>query len=370
VADNRGAPRRRQSDIARAAGVSQATVSMVLNGRTGRGAAISTDTRERVLAAAAELGYAGNPAARSLAGGRNQLLGVFTFESVFPAESADFYHPFLVGVEREAEAEGYDLILFTSATGADGRRRIYRDSFNRLRMADGCVLLGYERDRSELDRLAGEDFPFVVIGRRDVPGRDVAYVAADYTGPTAEAVGRLAALGHRAIGYLGSGLDAEHVLDREAGYRQAVVTHNLDRDPRLHVSPARALRLDDLRALLGLGVTAFLTEDDAILRRLLELTRAVGLHAPDDFSLVTLVDPSPLRPDAAGVSALRVPRLEMGAAAVRMLGGMLSDSPQDGADARQPRRLVLPCDLAAGTTTGPPPGPRPDQPPRLRPSHH
>ncbi|MEQ4207802.1 LacI family DNA-binding transcriptional regulator [Actinopolymorpha sp. B17G11] len=370
MADDRGAPRRRQSDIARAAGVSQATVSMVLNGRTGRGAAIRPETRERVLAAAAELGYAGNPAARSLAGGRNRLLGVFTFESVFPAESADFYHPFLVGVERAAEAEGYDLILFTSAAGPDGRRRIYRDNFNRLRMADGCVLLGYERDRSELDRLAGEDFPFVVIGRRDVPGRDVAYVAADYTTPTAEAVGRLAALGHHAIAYLGSGLDAEHVLDREEGYRQALAAHGLDPDPRLYVSPARSLRVDDLHGLRALGATAFLTEDDSILRRLLELTSSVGLHAPDDFSLVTLVDPSPLRPDA-DVSGLRVPRLEMGAAAVRMLGAMLSDSPEmgaAGADGADGRRLVLPCDFAAGTTTGPPPSPRPSSPPRPRPS--
>ena len=360
MANDRGTVRRRQSDIAVAAGVSQATVSMVLNHRTGKGAAISPDTRERVLRAAADLGYAANPAARSLAGGSNQLLGVFTFESVFPAESANFYHPFLVGVEREAEALGYDLVLFTSAAGSDGHRRIYRDNVNRLRMADGCVLLGYEQDRSELDRLAGEDFPFVFVGRREVPGREIAYVGADYTGATAEVVGRLAALGHRRIAYLGAGLDTEHGTDREAGYRRAVERHDLDRDPRLRVvTSAASMSWDDVRSLLESGTTAFVTEDDPILRRLLDHTGSAGLASPADFSVVTLVDPAAESPDRRVVSGLRVPRLEMGATAVRLLVDLLAGTrDRDRGRARvpaPPRPVVLGCDLVAGETTGPPP---------------
>jgi DNA-binding LacI/PurR family transcriptional regulator len=175
-------------------------------------------------------------------------------------------------------------------------------------------------------------------------------VAADYTGATAMAVGRLAALGHRAVAYLGSGLDAEHVLDREAGYRQACQAYELDTNPRLHVSPARSLGLDELRMLLGLGATAFLTEDDGILRRFQELATAMGLRVPGDVSVVTLVDPSPARPEATDVSGLRVPRLEMGDAAVRMLGELL-----EGTGGAGVRRLVLPCDVVAGATTGPPP---------------
>jgi DNA-binding LacI/PurR family transcriptional regulator len=353
VPSTRAPLRRRQSDIALAAGVSQATVSMVLNGRTGKGAAISADTRARVLRAAADLGYAANPAARSLAGGRNRLLGVFTFESVFPAESADFYHPFLVGVEREAEEQGYDLVLFTSSAGTDGRRRIYRDNANRLRMSDGCVLLGYEEERAELDRLAGEDFPFVFIGRREVPGHEITYVAADYAGATDEAIGALADLGHRRVAYLGHGLaDHEPTIDREAGFERARARHGLDPDPALRVVTSAVLRADDVRSLLAAGVTAFATEDDQILRRLLDITRAEGLAPARDYSVVTLVDPTAPAPGGGDVSGLRVPRLEMGATAVRLLDEMLhgpGDAPH--------RQVVLGCRVVAGSTTGPVPQP-------------
>ncbi len=366
---SRNPTRQRQSDIALAAGVSQATVSMVLNGRTGKGAAISTDTRDRVLRAAADLGYVANPAARSLAGGRNRLLGVFTFESVFPAESADFYHPFLVGVEREAEAQGYDLVLFTSSAGSDGRRRIYRDNANRLRMADGCVLLGYEEDRAELDRLAAEDFPFVFVGRREVPGQEIAYVAADYAGATYEAVAALAALGHRRVAYLGRGhVDHEPTIDREAGFIRARADHGLDPDPKLRLAlPAGGLSRETFDDLLASGVTAFTAEDDAILRELLDAAGAAGRRPPDDFSVVTLVDPAGAGPAGAGtdgagtdgagtdgaeVSGLRVPRLEMGATAVRLLDEML----RDPADV-PPRQIVLGCRVVAGATTGPVPQP-------------
>src|SRR5918998_451987 len=72
-----------QLDIARHVGVSQATVSLVISGGPAS-ANVAEQTRRAVLEAAAELGYAVNPVARSLKGGRNRLLGVFTFEPVFP----------------------------------------------------------------------------------------------------------------------------------------------------------------------------------------------------------------------------------------------------------------------------------------------
>lgn len=98
--------RPRQADIAALAGVSQATVSLVINNRSGKYRQITEETRQRVWAAVAELGYVANPAARMLAGGRNGLLGVYTFESVFPLDPRDFYYPFLLGVEEEAERHG------------------------------------------------------------------------------------------------------------------------------------------------------------------------------------------------------------------------------------------------------------------------
>jgi hypothetical protein len=101
-------------------GVSQATVSLVLNNRTGDDVRIAPETRQRVLDAIRATGYVADPVARRLVSGRNRILGVFTYEPVFPSTAADFYHPFLVGIEQRAEQLGCDLLLFTSSSQASG----------------------------------------------------------------------------------------------------------------------------------------------------------------------------------------------------------------------------------------------------------
>ncbi|MFC3996778.1 LacI family DNA-binding transcriptional regulator, partial [Nocardiopsis sediminis] len=111
--------RPRQSDIARAAGVSQATVSLVLR-NAASGVALSPETRRRVLRAAEDLGYVPDPVATRLASARNGMLGLYTFSTTFPTDVAHSYYPVLVGVEEEAAAQGQDLILFTGASRAAG----------------------------------------------------------------------------------------------------------------------------------------------------------------------------------------------------------------------------------------------------------
>src|SRR5262245_13604747 len=105
----KGYGRLTQRDIARLAGVSQTTVSLILNGIPS--VRVSDETRERVLRAIQDTGYVADPLARRLQRQNNQILGVFTYEPVFPSGTADFYHPFLVGIEEAAERFGYDLLL-------------------------------------------------------------------------------------------------------------------------------------------------------------------------------------------------------------------------------------------------------------------
>ncbi|MFD0598479.1 LacI family DNA-binding transcriptional regulator [Catellatospora coxensis] len=216
-----GARRRvTQQDIARMTGVSQATVSLVLNGRSDADVKLSAETREKVLRAIAETGYVADPIARRLAARHNRIIGVFTYEPVFPSANSDFFHPFLVGIEQQAEVLGCDLLLMTSAPVVDGRRRIFHGD-NRLRLADGSVLLGRTLDRTDLARLLAEEIPFVSIGRRDDAGGPVPYVGADYAAATAEIVRRAVALGHDRLAYLGQGSGPESWADRGRGFREA-----------------------------------------------------------------------------------------------------------------------------------------------------
>ncbi|WP_344982409.1 LacI family DNA-binding transcriptional regulator, partial [Streptosporangium fragile] len=200
--------------------MSQTTVSLVLNNRAVTDVRIAPETRDRVLRVIRETGYVADPVARRLAAGRNRILGVFTYEAVFPAESADFYHPFLVGIEECAEEVGCDLLLFTGAGASGGRRRIFSED-SRIRLADGCVLLGRTVDRDDLARLLAERVPFVSVGRRDDAGAPVPYVGADYRPAVRALVERVVALGHRRLAYVGAGAGAESYADRLRGFREA-----------------------------------------------------------------------------------------------------------------------------------------------------
>ncbi|GMA30427.1 LacI family DNA-binding transcriptional regulator [Litorihabitans aurantiacus] len=108
-------PRITQRRIAELAGVSQSTVSLVVNGKADALTRIPADTRERVLQVLREAEYVADPAARRLAGVGNRLVGVFTYEPAFPSASRDFYASLLTGIESQAEKLGLDLLMFTSA---------------------------------------------------------------------------------------------------------------------------------------------------------------------------------------------------------------------------------------------------------------
>ena len=208
--------------------MSQATVSLVLGGKE-RGSTISDETRNRVLDVARKLGYAHDPAARRLAAARNNLLGVFSFTATFPTDVQHSYYPFLVGVEQEAAARGYDLVLFTgSSTGGAGAE--VPDALSRVRLADGCLFLGRHAPTAELRRLVDDGFPVVHVGRRQEP-EGLAWVGADYVSASREVVAQLAAQGHRRIVLLREDDEATASTDRERGIHEGLADAGLETGP-------------------------------------------------------------------------------------------------------------------------------------------
>jgi DNA-binding LacI/PurR family transcriptional regulator len=335
-----GARRVTQHDIARLAGVSQATVSLVLNG--GESAArIPQETRARVQQAIRETGYVADPIARRMAKGLNRILGVFTYEPAFPVAHADFFTPFLFGIEEEAQARNYDLLLLTG-NGNATQRKLFADG-NRLRIADGCIVLGKAFDRAELAQLVRGDFPFVAIGRRDDAEGPVPYVGGDYVGATSRMVHQARALGHQRLAYVGPAGPAESIADRWTGFLSAlgVGVELVLHDPAPEV--AHEALLD---SVLSLGATAvfFVELADAVLFEGAALAR--GLRFPDDLSVVVLG--SHLR---AGHSSTRftsydIPRAEMGRRATAMLVRRVES-------AEEVQQVLLPCQPIQGETLGP-----------------
>lgn len=347
-----------QADVARQAGVSTGIVSSVINGRDYGSIRVSQPTRDRVWEAVRDLGYVPNLAARSLARGSNRLIGVFTYLPMFPLESRNFYHDFLVGVEEGAEQAAYNMLLVTAAKNDDRARSVYASGVNNLQLADGSVLLGTGEDSAELARLSAEGYPFVFIGQRDVPGVELSYVAADYRGGTLAIVRELHALGHRRIAMLQDAGVGEPVPGRRPGFLTGCTEVGLATTDRPLLTFADDRRDEEGIEVLGSadelveltrarGITAVVSETTADAWAVGQAAERAGRSVPGELALVGLGVAS-REVDHPGLAELIIPRREMGQEAVRILLRLLAE----GVD--QPIRTTLACGLDRGSTLGPP----------------
>jgi DNA-binding LacI/PurR family transcriptional regulator len=328
-----------QRDIAQLAGVSQATVSLVLNDASSAEGRIPKETRDRVQKAIRETGYVADPIARRMAKGLNRILGVFTYEPAFPSEQADFFGPFLFGIEEAAQQVGYDLLLLTGAAH-QGHRKIFSEN-NRLRLADGCLVLGREFDQDELTRLVAGDYPFVAVGRRNDAGGPVPYVGADYAAATASLVQRARDLGHTRIAYIGPAQGAESTVDRWVGFSRAIEGMDFVAHIPAAAQPA-AQTLDTLIASKA-SVAFFIELADAILVERLALQR--GLTIPGDLSIVVLGNHIRAEQTGTRFTSFSIPREAMGHGAAQMLVRRVEDQSPG-------QQVLLPCEPVDGETLG------------------
>lgn len=335
-----------QKEIARIAGVSQTTVSLVLNDRDGTNVRIPEATRERVRRAIEQTTYVADPAARRLAGLDNKILGVFTYESALTAESMDFYGPLLNGIERAAEQHGCDLLFFTSSPVENGSRQLFHRN-TRLRLADGCILLGQHMDGEELARLVSEGFPFVAVGRRD-EAEGVPYVGIDYRALTRQLVARAAELGHTAAVYVHGDRDTPSARDRLAEIEAASETGALSFRSLPDVGGdvgATARAIVESGATLVIAEDAFAAEDLA-----LALDR-MGVSLPADISLAALGEVQSHTVRGLRLSGFHTPRQRIASEALSLLTELIAATPEEAVAID--RQRLLEGSLEPGETLAP-----------------
>ncbi|WP_144409643.1 LacI family DNA-binding transcriptional regulator [Martelella endophytica] len=330
-----------QSDVAAMAGVSTAVVSAVISPKPGKTIRVGEEAEKRVRAAMEALGYAPNVVAQSLAGGQRNIIGVFTYEAVFPSDRENFFYPFLLGIEQGAMKRGQDLLLFTSSSLDRGPRSIFPAGTNRMGVADGAILLGEEPDKSELKRLYDTGFPFVTIGRRIAEGADLNWVAADYAAAVEDVIARCAALGHRKLKFLGSSRVREQNEDREQGFLrhgQQGLELSVER-----FDPA-AIDAAWTRQCLAEGHTVVLTETFAHATALERQIVERGGSIPGTISVVALAAPLTVSADVERWTRISVPREDMGERAVEQLIARIRAPEDDIAN------ITLPCGFVPGET--------------------
>jgi DNA-binding LacI/PurR family transcriptional regulator len=319
-------------DVARRAGVSQSTVSLVLSGKAqGR---VSARTEAVVRAAARDLGYRPNVAARALRTGVARTVGL-----VVPDVTHPFFGPVLRGAQQAAWRAGYAVALVDVPPTGDWALA----PVEALQAGPVDGLMCFEVEPPE-----GTEVPIVAI-ETETPG--VPFVRFDTEAGTAAAFRHLLELGHTRIGHLAAAFEAPTFDLRTEVGRKVMAAAGLDPDeqPRavteLFEFPAAAAAATEL---LDAGATAIFADDDVIAGGVYLATRARGLRIPRDVSLVgyddlpfaQILDP-PLTTIAADPAAL-------GAAAFEVLAARMRG--ENGESGR-----IIPVELIERGSTGPPP---------------
>lgn len=266
------------SDVARLAGVSPQTASRVVNNYEF----ISPATRTRVLRAIEQLGYRRNAAARSLATGRSDVIGVVIDDFVQngPART-------LGGIETAAREAGYGMTVVTTgdvhAPGAfaDALRRLERQD------VDGIVVVAPENDEAKAARLRIEaSVPIVTIAAAHADGEDG--IEVDTVRSAREATRHLLDLGHRSILHLAGPLDFVAAQARLEGWRAELAAAGLPAT-ELHVAEdwtPRAGYEVGRRVVRDMAATAVFAGNDELAQGLLLALHEAGLRVPEDVSVV------------------------------------------------------------------------------------
>jgi DNA-binding LacI/PurR family transcriptional regulator len=266
------------ADVAAAAGVSVALVSIVMRDAPGASAA----TRERVLEVARRLDYQPDSRARLLRSGRSRLLGV-----VFGVQHP-FHADMLTGLYDAAEKTGYELTLSAMTPGRDERTAIGN------LLQDRCaalVLLGPQIPATELGALA-DRMPVVSL-MRGVRHKAVDVIRTDDVHGEHLAVEHLVDLGHRRIVHVDGGRRMIASDDRRHGYLAAMEKHGLE--AYASVISGGFLEEDGARAareLLDDPPTAVTTFNDMSAAGLLDVLIRNGQAVPGDISVVGYDDSS------------------------------------------------------------------------------
>lgn len=301
------------ADVAREAGVSMMTVSRVINNK----GEVSTSTREAVRAAIERLGYRPSSIARGLATRRTATIGL-----VVPDVANPFFADVAGGVEQVASGEGYNVFLCN--TGEDPEREAAVLRLLEEKRVDGVVVCSSRLDDCAL-QAALDRHPAAVLVNRHLPGDEaaIASVRIDDRAGGRLATQHLLQSGHRAVGFLAGPPASRSSRLRGEGYRAALAAAGVGAEPEWTVPCAANVEggFQATRTVLSRypEVTALFCYNDLVAVGALQACAALGRSVPgdvaiagfDDIPLAELVTPP--------LTTCRVPRVELGVRAVRLL---------------------------------------------------
>lgn len=325
--------------IAETAGVSVATVSKVLNGRTD----VSPETRARIERLLVEHDYV----ARGPGGAQSPVRTIdLTFDQLVNPNNLVITQ----GVTEAAAEAGVDVVISTAPDdplGAAWARKITNAG------REGVILVTSELTAQQRAQFAQHGIPLVLIDPMNVPDESVPSIGATNFSGGMAATEHLLKLGHRRIAMIEGRHDAVCNTARLHGYQAALSGAGLTPDPQLikrgafRFEPAYQAALELFA--LDEPPTAVFAGNDLEAFGVIEAARVQGLRVPEDVSVVGFDDTAAAGTSAPPLTTVRQPFVEIGRAALRTLLRVA------GGDRLDSHRVELATQLVVRGSTAPPP---------------
>lgn len=335
-------------DVARAAGVSVATVSRALRGLDR----VSPDTREKVRRVADELHYVASPTATSLASGRTRIVGV-----IVPFVSRWYFASMVSAIGKALRERDYQVLLFDLEQEVFGERLPLTRTMLWKRV-DGVISINIPMSPEELELLSGLHVPVVSVGHHL---DDRSSVGIDDSAAARTAVAHLLGLGHRDIGYIGAAIESSALNETPRSRMAAAVAAMADAGAPLR--PEWVLSSDwtaenarDLaHGLLteeGARPTAIVCGSDEMAFGVHVAAQELGMRVPSELSIVG-IDDHPL----AGLFSLTTVRQDIRGQADQAVTLLLDELVTAGDLGSQAiddeRRLTVATELVVRGSTAP-----------------
>ncbi|WP_029137606.1 LacI family DNA-binding transcriptional regulator [Nakamurella lactea] len=322
------------ADVAERAGVSKGAVSFAFNGRPG----VASATKERILAAAAELGYAPSYSARSLSNRRADAIGLVLARPPELLRADPFFPPFIAGLESVLAPTGRSLVLrFVSAVD---EMAAYTE-LSRSNRIDGAIVADLRVGDQRPALLAELRVPFVSLNRPDTAGLGPAVCLDDRPG-VRDAVNRLIALGHTRIGHIAGPAEFLHANSRQAEWAGTLAAAGLPPGPLVETDFTAGSGAAATERLLALAdrPTALLYANDLMAIAGMSVAQRKGLRVPEDLSVIGFDDTEISGYLHPALASVRTDAYGWGAAA----GGRLTEhiDNQDATDLELPAAQFVP----------------------------
>ena len=327
-------------EVAEMAGVSRSTASRVLR----KQGSVSKKARENVLRIVDQTGFQPNAAARSLAGVRTNVIGLFITEISRHIFNDPYFGRLIEGVAQTSNQMEQTLTLFLLYDDNDATRMTERILQNPL--VDGLIISSTNVDNPLVDRLLERELPFVVVGRHENPR--VSYVDTDNVNGAFAAVNHLFRQGYRRIGTITGTLSNYSAIDRLEGYRKAHAAWGHDVDESLIYEGAfvEMRGYEGMKSLIEKKVDAVFAASDMIANGALIALSEAGLRVPEDIAIVGF-DDLPLAINTnPPLTTIRQTIRQTGKHAVETLLDLVGD------ESMPPRRTYLPTELVIRSSCG------------------